>query len=50
MELIVVAVLTIATVLTGLAVTEPARETWHPARSERETTGWVQGWRSTSGR
>jgi hypothetical protein len=49
-EQIVVAVLTIATVLTGLAVTEPARGTWHPAASERVTTRWLTGRRRTSGR
>ncbi|MFO7959493.1 MAG: hypothetical protein R6U94_00925 [Nitriliruptoraceae bacterium] len=40
MELIVVAVLTVATVLTGMAVTEPARGTWHPAPSDREGKQW----------
>lgn len=46
MELIVVAVLTLATLLTGVVVTDPQRGTWHPAPSEREATRWRTGWRS----
>lgn len=41
MALLGVAVLAVATVLTGIVVTSPSRGTWHPAASEREATRWT---------
>ncbi len=40
MELMIVAILALATIVTGVAVTDPDRQTWHPGPCDREGKQW----------